>query len=663
MTNEKGLFAQAGLRNVRSSTIERKIMSTKTSFKRVSAVTALALAIGGLTSVAANAALVASTVTSINLVGSSANTNVTGSTVAVNVGAVIPSQTLVVGDNIRFTGVLTSYPAGGYTSVAAKSGLNGNTAVNVAGSIPTLPTGLATATTVTTTSSLNLVASATTAGSTVTATSTTSGFGSFTFAPTVVGTYAVTVYADGALNATANGVIDAGEPQQTITIVVAAGPTLSSGTSTAFMIGGNAGTTAGSATSDAIPVTASKTMSGANVGGITVSLFDSSNVAVTSGASLTASITGPGYLSWLTADLPTANSCSATPTYSATVGRSITAQTADAVGNLIVCADGVAGASTISISIVNSSGVTTPLASKSVTFYGSVTKLAVSKTNFTIGKAGSANGNGTTGARTLAHEVGSTAGVTPQSAGVTTPAFIVAATDSSGNPVNTAVAPTVVSSDPTVVSAGACVLDVVSAAAADAAFADSLNGVGFYNCNFTGAANAASGSKATLTIKVLDPADAAGLAFLTTTIAVSIGGSVAKEVLSTDKASYAPGEAMTINVTATDSKGNPVFDGAAAVGAITPSKSLGGTAFAPALYVGGKASSKSSTGVVSTFAPAVQGPFTLTATGTDAATTALTASATVTDGSTTSAQIASLITKINALAALIAKIQKKLGVK
>ena len=55
MTNEKGLFAQAGLRNVRSSTIERKIMSTKTSFKRVSAVTALALAIGGLTSVAANA--------------------------------------------------------------------------------------------------------------------------------------------------------------------------------------------------------------------------------------------------------------------------------------------------------------------------------------------------------------------------------------------------------------------------------------------------------------------------------------------------------------------------------------------------------------------------------------------------------------------------------
>ena len=55
MTNEKGLFAQAGLRNVRGSTIERKIMSTKTSFKRVSAVTALALAIGGLTSVAANA--------------------------------------------------------------------------------------------------------------------------------------------------------------------------------------------------------------------------------------------------------------------------------------------------------------------------------------------------------------------------------------------------------------------------------------------------------------------------------------------------------------------------------------------------------------------------------------------------------------------------------
>ena len=72
MTNEKGLFAQAGLRNVRSSTIERKIMSTKTSFKRVSAVTALALAIGGLTSVAANATSTATA--NIAITGTAADT-------------------------------------------------------------------------------------------------------------------------------------------------------------------------------------------------------------------------------------------------------------------------------------------------------------------------------------------------------------------------------------------------------------------------------------------------------------------------------------------------------------------------------------------------------------------------------------------------------------
>ena len=55
MTNEKGLFAQAGLRNVRGSTIERKIMSTKTTTKRISLVAALALGFGVITGVAANA--------------------------------------------------------------------------------------------------------------------------------------------------------------------------------------------------------------------------------------------------------------------------------------------------------------------------------------------------------------------------------------------------------------------------------------------------------------------------------------------------------------------------------------------------------------------------------------------------------------------------------
>ena len=74
MTNEKGLFAQAGLRNVRSSTIERKIMSTKTSFKRVSAVTALALAIGGLTSVAANAGTGPTAAANITITGTAADT-------------------------------------------------------------------------------------------------------------------------------------------------------------------------------------------------------------------------------------------------------------------------------------------------------------------------------------------------------------------------------------------------------------------------------------------------------------------------------------------------------------------------------------------------------------------------------------------------------------
>ena len=65
MTNEKGLFAQAGLRNVRGSTIERKIMSTKTTTKRISLVVAAALAIGGFTAVSANATITGITATAV----------------------------------------------------------------------------------------------------------------------------------------------------------------------------------------------------------------------------------------------------------------------------------------------------------------------------------------------------------------------------------------------------------------------------------------------------------------------------------------------------------------------------------------------------------------------------------------------------------------------
>jgi trimeric autotransporter adhesin len=58
MTYERALFGSAGREKFSFSTLflERKIMSTKTTIKRISAIAALALAFGGLSTVAANAA-------------------------------------------------------------------------------------------------------------------------------------------------------------------------------------------------------------------------------------------------------------------------------------------------------------------------------------------------------------------------------------------------------------------------------------------------------------------------------------------------------------------------------------------------------------------------------------------------------------------------------
>ena len=74
---------------VPSVTIERKIMSTKTSIKRIALVAAAALALGGFSAVSASAASVEGTaVTSLGLAASSGNTGVVNAAYVVNVGAV-----------------------------------------------------------------------------------------------------------------------------------------------------------------------------------------------------------------------------------------------------------------------------------------------------------------------------------------------------------------------------------------------------------------------------------------------------------------------------------------------------------------------------------------------------------------------------------------------
>ena len=472
-----------------------------------------------------------------------------------------------------------------------------------------------------------IVQSDTTLGTAVTAVTTTRNLPS----PTVTTTYnyVLTVYE------TAGTTRAAATLTATIPVAITVNPAsgYSNTLSQAYIVAGNAGTIATS-TTDLLPVNVTKTAATTNAGSILINAFDAKNVAMTTPGTVTVSVSGAGALSSTftnTTDTPTAGQCSAT-----TNARVVTF-TADAVNNVIICADGTAGVGTYKVEVTNSAGVTQTLATKTVTFFGSVAKI-VADAKLTIGTAG----GGTTGDASAARTT------------TASPAVIVKATDSAGNPV-TGLTISAVSSDLTVVNSAI----TINADTAGSTY--SSGGAGFYNASFSTPSSATSGKTATLTFRILDPSDVLGVAYLTSVVTVTIGGSVATEVLSFDKTSYAPGEAMVVTVTAKDSSGNPVADGTASP-AITFSKAVGGSAPGASTYVGGKKSTSATAPTV--FAPAVAGAFSALATSGNTAKSAITASSSVTDGNAALlTQIDALNAKIVALNALIAQIMKKLGVK
>jgi len=381
----------------------------------------------------------------------------------------------------------------------------------------------------------------------------------------------------------------------TVTMTVTAASALSVGTSTAYGVLGN-GTSAASSTTDLVPLTASKSLAATNRAAITVSLNDADGTAMASGNTISVTVTGPGYIKWSTANTPTADSCSATPTYSATLGKAISAQATDAVGTLYVCSDGTVGTASIKITVTDAFLVSQVLATKSVLFYGTTTSLKVATKNFTIGYATGATTGAAATARTATGEVTNAGALTT---GTTTPAFIIKTYDSAGSLAGTTV-PTVVSSNTAVVTSGTCALDDGSSAT----YSSSTNGIGVFNCNFTTGPAAKSGDKATLTFRIVDPAGD-GTTYLSDTADVTVGGDPYTESIAFDATSYDPGAKMAVTRTAVDSAGNPVADGSS-VGAVTFNKAVGGTAPAAGFYVGGKKSASVTSPV---YAPSVDGDF------------------------------------------------------
>ena len=114
MTYVSALAAQAELRKLRGSTIERKQMSTKTSFKRVALVAVVALGMGVLTSVSpAKAAFATGTTTAITGDAVLRTDGAATSTLTITASATSAATDVITVDTFTRNGVaLSTIPAG-----------------------------------------------------------------------------------------------------------------------------------------------------------------------------------------------------------------------------------------------------------------------------------------------------------------------------------------------------------------------------------------------------------------------------------------------------------------------------------------------------------------------------------------------------------------------
>jgi hypothetical protein len=313
---ELGNQFQADLRKFRGSTIERKKMSTKTTFKRVALVAVAALSLGVL--------------------------------------SVAPSQAAHIGDTLTLTPVTSTIVAGetatatvnsAFTGVAAGDSITVNaiqlTPATVSGSLKFAIVDSYTST-VTTADGSASISTGVTANNKVANTNYTLNFVS----PTVAGSYVIQVYAT---VGTGGGTIRSSI--LTWPVTVTALDVKADSTSTSIIARGvsEVGNVDSTTT-----FTKALTTAGAAVQAATIKLTQKSAIATTTpNESVTATIAGPGSLS-----------SGATTTGSATGARAITVKN----GHYIhVFNDGSSGVATITMTGATSGAV---LATEKVTFFG-----------------------------------------------------------------------------------------------------------------------------------------------------------------------------------------------------------------------------------------------------------------------------------------------------
>jgi len=398
--------------------------------------------------------------------------------------------------------------------------------------------------------------------------------------PTKAGTYTIRV-TDAPMSAGAVSSWGTAITPLTFTVTVSAVPTTAAANSTAWLRADEATYGSGTASTDSTVVTAkvspTSTTDLTAEANIRVTL---SNATSTASESLTATVSGNAFITSANGTRPTS-------------GSSITVAYTGANTPIYIWSNGSAGTATVSVSTI--SGLS--LGSKTVKFYGNVTALAAASDPKpkTIVRSGGKTLSG---------------------------AWDINATDAAGMPVK--------GLSLSCVSSNALVI-------ASCAFTD--NADGSYSMDLTSASGSTSGQTADITVRVVDPAVTTSTAYLTATaVKVTTGSSVNKVTITTDKASYTPGEQMIVTVKATDSLGNPVYDGAA-LAALSSNKSVTGLANVATSFTGGVADSisRDTDGSVTTtyrvFAPATSGSFDIYLDYTDAAlaTQRATATATVAD--------------------------------
>jgi trimeric autotransporter adhesin len=387
------------------------------------------------------------------------------------------------------------------------------------------------------------------------------------------------------------------------TVSLGAAPAPSAQYSTSIIAAGAAA--AGAA--DALSVSLARTVGGL-AANITVTVRDQNNNLVTGGVS--ASITGPGLLSI---------SPNTTQTGSAGTGRSVSLSVADSAANtdgtanVSVYADGTGGVATITIT-----AGTTTLATETVSFFGTVATLEATQ-NLRVARASA------TGA-TLGTSDGTGLAANATTAALT-PAVVIVAKDSNGIVVPNLTI-TGLSSNTAVIASTTVAQAVGTVDTTGAA------GPGTYLASVTSAVGGTSGASATVTFRTQL---STGAFISAPALTFTLGGLIATETITFDKATYEPGEAMVVTRTAVDSAGNPVFDGNASP-AITFNKAMGGSAIGASFYVGGVRATSATRPTV--FAPVAPGVFTARATSGNLAETALTATATVGDDAATTAAAA-----------------------